>query len=149
MIRGGNKLTIVCLLLALTFPAGAEESAAGEPPVPLEKVIPGWIQLRSGKPLKGVLLLSGFVGTVAAAAIFNYRGNRAYDEYLASVEIPRIVELRRETESRFRTRNWLLIGAAGILVIHFLDLKWTKKNHAKISCDVSAAGFGLHCRLAF
>ncbi|HDP95831.1 MAG TPA: hypothetical protein ENN40_10800 [Candidatus Aminicenantes bacterium] len=142
-------ITLLLIPVLLVPPAFCRETENKDHSLPLERVIPGWVQLKSGKVLKGVLLLGGFIGTVAAAAVLNHRGNQAYDQYLASRDIVQVVELRNQTEQRFQTRNRLLVGTTAILALHFLDLKFTKKRYATITGDFSANGFRLNCRFDF
>jgi len=137
------------LLLALGVPATPDKGDKENPPVPLVRVIPGWVQMRSGHTLKGILLLGGFVSAVTGAVILNHQGNQSYASYLASRDAARVVALRRETERHFHGRNWFLAGAAAVLVTHFLDLEFAKKKHAQITGDLDPGGFRLGCRIDF
>ncbi|MBN1197366.1 MAG: hypothetical protein JXA62_08165 [Candidatus Aminicenantes bacterium] len=144
-----RRWIILFLVPVLSLAAFPVETKSEGHPVPLERVIPGWVQLKSGKVLKGTLLLGGFISTIATAAILNHKGNRAYDQYLACRDITQIVELRKQTEQYHQIRNWLWLGATAILAVHFLDLKLAKKRHATITGDFSAGGFSVNCRFVF
>jgi len=144
MIR---RWAIIPLIFILTVPVMPDENDKEPPPLSLEQVIPGWRQIRSGRRVKGLLLLSGFVGAITGAIIANHRGNEAYDNYLACRDTGLVADLRRETEARFRGRNWFLVGAAAIMGLHFLDLKLTKTKNAKITGDLDSVGFRIGCRI--
>ena len=135
------------LFLVLAVPVMPDEKGEESSPLPLEQVIPGWKQIRSGRAVKGILLLGGFIGAVTGAIISNRQGNRAYDEYLACRDADLVVILRRKTETRFRTRNWMLVGAAAVMGLHFLDLTLTKTKNATITGDIDPGGFRIGCRI--
>lgn len=142
-----RRWIIIFLLFVLVVPVMPDEKSKEPATLPLEQVIPGWKQIRSGRVVKGILLLGGFVGAITGALILNHRGNEAYDDYLACRDAGLVVDLRRETENRFRGRNWLLVGAAAIMGLHFLDLKLTKTKHATITGDLGPVGFRIGCRI--
>lgn len=146
----GNRGPVILLLGALLCsPVTAKKATSPTPVIPVDRVIPGWVQLSSGKPVKGILLLGGFLGTIAGAAIQNHRGNLAYDRYLECRDATQIGTLRRETERHFKSRNLFVLGIAAITVIHFLDLTFSKKSNASIQGKLARGGIHLDCRLTF
>lgn len=144
-----HRITILLLgtFLCLALTVNGEEKSS--PLIPVSRVIPGWAQIRSGKPVKGILLLGGFLGAVTGAMIQNHQGNQAYDRYLECRDAGQITELRRQAERRFRSRNFFLIGTVGVLATHFLDLTLSKKPNAKIQGKMVDYGIHLECRISF
>lgn len=146
---GKSRITILLLVIILcaNLLAAIEEKSA--PLIPIRRIIPGWEQIRAGKSLKGILFLGSFLSTIAGAVIQNQQGNRAYDRYLECRDAIEVVELRKQAERRFRSRNLFLIGAAGVMAIHFLDLTLSKKPNARIQGKMADRGIHLECRISF
>ena len=146
---GKHRMAILLLVVLLCPTLIANGEKKSSPIIPASRVIPGWTQIRSGKPVKGILLLGGFLGAVTGAVIRNRQGNRAYDRYLEWRDASQVSELRREAERRFRSRNLFLIGSVGVLATHFLDLTLSKKPNAKIQAKMADCGIHLECRISF
>lgn len=134
-----SKRIVIGWLTAILLAGGlypAEESDKENPkaetrPVPVLKVIPGLFQLKSGKIVKGSLLLATFAAAVAGTIIENHRGNDTYRRYLASTDVAEIIQLRRATEDHFQRRNYYIGGLVGIWLVHLLDLKLSAYSQGK------------------
>jgi hypothetical protein len=141
-----RNLAIFLALLVLVLPLRAEdENKGGEEvkPVPLLKVIPGAYQLKSGKILKGTLLLGAFCVAVAGAVIENHKGDKSYNDYLNSMDVNEVVLLRRETEDHYRARNYYIGGMLAVFLLHVLDLKFSRGKkgiQSELSKDHFAVG---------
>ena len=101
------------------------------------KFIPGVYQIKSGKYLKGGILLSAFTAAVIGAFIENKRGNDLYKKYMDSTDVEEVVSLRKQTEKKFKNRNYYFAGAFGIWLLHLLDLKFFKNKKGGIKGDVT------------
>lgn len=101
------------------------------------KFIPGAQQIKSGKYLKGGILLSVFTAVVIGAIIENKRGNDLYEKYMDSTDVEEIVSLRKQAETKFKNRNYYFAGAFGIWLLHLLDLKFFKNKKGGIKGDVT------------
>ncbi len=142
-----KKLAILLVMLILVqYPFLAEGTDANGKegkPVPVIKVIPGVYQLKSGKILKGTLLLGAFCTAIAGAIIENNKGNESYENYLGSMNVDEILLLRRRTEDHFKARNYYIGGMAAVFLLHVLDLKFSggkKGIQSEISKDHFAVG---------
>ena len=141
-----RNLAILLTLLTLVFPLMAENKESGgqeTKPVPLLKVIPGAYQLKSGKILKGTLLLGAFCAAVAGAVIENGKGDDSYGDYLSSMDVDEVVRLRLETERHYRARNYYIGGMLAVFLLHVLDLKFSdgkKGVQSELSKDRFAVG---------
>jgi hypothetical protein len=94
----------------------------------LVQFIPGISQLKNGKTIKGGFLLGAFLTTIGGAIISNNKGNDYYEQYLDSVIIEDIVDLRKMAENHYRLRNYFMAGIFAVWVIHLLDIKFFKKR---------------------
>jgi hypothetical protein len=105
--------------------------------VSIVKFIPGAYQLKSKKFIKGSILFCTFATAVVGAIIENKRGNDLYVQYLASQDVDEIVKLRKQTEEKFKNRNYYLAGTFGIWLLHLLDLKFFNKKKGGIKGEVT------------
>ena len=113
------------------------EEPKGKQGISIIKFIPGAQQIRSGKYLKGGILLSAFTAVVIGAIIENKRGNDLYEKYMDSTDVEEIVSLRKQTEKKFKNRNYYFAGAFGIWLLHLLDLKFFKNKKGGIKGDIT------------
>jgi hypothetical protein len=152
MIRGMIVRRFVVFLVMVLLVGGglfpveeAGESEKGqEKPAAVIKVIPGAFQLKSGKIVKGTLLLGLFAAAAAGAVVENNRGNAAYRQYVDSTDVAEIVRLRQETEDHFKRRNYYIGGLIGVWLVHLLDLKFSRgKKKGGIQSDVSKDSFSV------
>lgn len=139
-------------LLVLVLPLTAEDEGKGgeeAKPVPLLKVIPGAYQLKSGKILKGTLLLGAFCVAVAGAITENRKGDKAYENYLNSMDVSEVVSLRRETEDHYRARNIYIGGVLAVFLLHVLDLKFSRGKKKGIQSELSKDHFAIGMYYSF
>jgi hypothetical protein len=139
--RKWSAFLILLFFVHILFGQEKEEPKKEEPNEKLEvsiiKFIPGAYQIKSGKILKGGILLSAFTAAVIGAIIENKRGNDLYEKYLESTDVEEIVSLRREAEKKFKNRNYYIAGTFGIWLLHLLDLKFFKNKKGGIQGEVT------------
>jgi len=82
------------------------------------------------------MLLGACLATVAGAIVENQRGNDYYDQYLASIDVDEVIDLRARAEKSFRSRNYFIIGMVSVWVLHFLDLRFLKNKKGKVKGEV-------------
>lgn len=126
MIR--KTILISTLIIFISGIVPGENNDKNKIGVPLVQFIPGITQLKEGKVIKGGILLGVFLATIAGAIIKNSQGNEYYDQYLESIVVEDIVELRKKAENCYRMRNYFIMGIFTVWVIHLLDLKFFKKK---------------------
>jgi hypothetical protein len=114
-----------------------EEEPKEKQAVSIIKFIPGAQQIKSGKYLKGGILLSAFTAAVIGVIIENKRGNDLYEKYMESTDVKEIVSLRKQTEKKFKNRNYYIAGIFGIWLLHLLDLKFFKNKKGGIKSEVT------------
>lgn len=84
-------------------------------------LVPGWGQLHKKERTKGVVLMSVWGLSATGAVIAHVRRQQAEDAYLAAT-IPATIEDRYRTfNSWHKTRNNLLVAAAGVWVFSYVD----------------------------
>lgn len=90
-------------------------------------IAPGWGQFYNRQPAKGWAIIGTEVALVGAAVGFHLSGKAAYDDYLAleggaggspSSEAQALYDT---AASRYRTRDWLLVGVAAVWVLNVAD----------------------------
>lgn len=131
------KCVSLVLILMLSSPwlagEGDNQLAKG---VSVVKFIPGLPQLISGKALKGSILLGACLATVAGVVVENQRGNDYYEQYLASIDVDEVIDLRAKAEKSFQSRNYFIIGMVSVWILHFLDLKFLKNKKGEVKGEV-------------
>ncbi len=93
-------------------------------------LVPGWGQLHKNERTKGMLLMSAW-GASAAGAVFSHvRRQQAEEDYLAAT-VPAAIEDRYNTFDRWhKTRNNLVVAAAGVWVFSYVDALLKKPSPA-------------------
>jgi TolB-like protein len=90
-------------------------------------LFPGLGQSYNRQTAKAIAFAGTELALLGAAAAYHLAGNQAHDEYLKvgasaggspSAEATRLYDL---ASSRYTTRNWLLIGGAGVWVVNLVD----------------------------
>lgn len=122
--------------------SGQENEEKKEEPQPggavsIVKFIPGVYQLKSKKFAKGGILFCAFSAAIVGAVIENKRGNDLYEKYLASEDPGEVMALRKQTEKKFKNRNYYIAGTLGIWLLHLLDLKFFNKKKGGIKGEVT------------
>jgi len=120
---------ILCLLFLLSFLTAGKNSVL--------LLIPGIQQLKEGKYLKGFLLSAGFASCVGMALWKNSQGYEYYDLYLKATVVEDVIRYREMTEEKFRERNYFIAAAAGIWLIHLIDLRTSNKKGVSLDAWVS------------
>lgn len=144
-MRSKNQkwITLFLLFFLVHFLFGQEkeevkkEEQKDTQAVSIIKFIPGVYQIKSGKILKGGILFSVFTAAIIGAVIENNRGNKLYERYMASQDVEEIVNLRKQTEKKFKNRNYYIAGVFGVWLVHLLDLKFFKNKKGGIKGDVT------------
>jgi len=126
---------------------GAQD--ARQPPVSFLRFIPGIEQMAQRRPVTGILLITAFTAAIAGTVVQNKRGYDFYDRYLESVDPIEIVQLRRDAEHCFKTRNWFIAGIFLVCAVHLVDLKIFDKKKGKIKGEIKGSGFGLGLVVTF
>ena len=104
--------------------------------IPVVKFIPGVYQIKSGKILKGGILLGACLTTIVGAILENNKGYDYYEQYLESVDVEEIIKLRKKSENSFKNRNYYLIGLFSVWAIHLIDLKFSKKKKGGLKGEI-------------
>lgn len=124
---------ILYMIVNLSLITAAEESPDSTgtdkkkpKPVSITMFIPGIHQVKSGKFVKGTLLLGAFIGCITGTIIHNNNGNDWYKKYLDSTNVEEIIRLRQNTEKSFKKRNLFIIGILSVWALHAIDLKFSK-----------------------
>jgi TolB-like protein len=89
-------------------------------------LFPGFGQSYNRQPAKAIAFAGAEVALLGTAVAFHLAGNKAHDDYLKvgpgagnpSAEATRLYDL---SSSRYTTRNWLLVGAAGVWAVNLVD----------------------------
>lgn len=138
-----KKLISVILLCSLSYLFSEENRIENK--VSIIKFIPGLFQLKEKKILKGGLLLSSFIAGISGIIINNNNGNKYYNQYILSTDIDEVIDLRKKTEEKFRSRNLFLIGTSVIFLLHLFDLKFSKgRSGVKGEIKNNSINFGLY-----
>lgn len=89
-------------------------------------LVPGLGQFYNRQPAKGWAFAGTEAVLLGGALAFHLSGTKAYDDYKAfsggggapSAEATRLYD---QASSRFRTRNWLLVGAGAVWAVNLVD----------------------------
>lgn len=90
-------------------------------------LFPGLGQSYNRQPAKAIAFAGAELALLGAAVAFHLSGSAAWDDYLAvdagtsgspSAEATRLYDL---ADSRYQTRNWLLVGGAAVWVVGLVD----------------------------
>ncbi len=89
-------------------------------------LVPGLGQFYNRQPVKGWLFAGAEVALVGSAVTYHLLGSQAYDRYLAyggGSGTPSLEAARRydQASSYYRTRNWLVGGAAVVWALNVVD----------------------------
>lgn len=130
-----------CWILILVFLTNWIATAADSNKKKTRKVsilmlIPGVHQLKSGKYLKGTILLGSFIGSVTGAVTHNKKGNDWYDKYLNSTDVDEIILFRQKTEKSIKKRNLFIAGIFSAWLVHIIDLKFFKSSKGGVKGEV-------------
>lgn len=144
-MRNRIVMTFLILVFWMSLSGALKQENEQVRMIPVAKFIPGIDQLFSGKTLKGGVLLSACLATVAGAIIENRCGNRYYEQYLESTDVDEIVELRKKAEGSFHNRNYCILGICTVWLVHVLDMKLFKAKKGVIKGEAKdhsvAVGF--------
>ena len=142
---GKKFLIILIVFFTLTNSIFSEKKAEIKTGmIPFPYIIPGVEQIKRGYYFKGILFLSGFSTCLTEAYLKNRDGNSYYDRYLESTVVDEIVSLREKTEDSFKKRNYYLVGAFSVWLLHILDLQFFDKKKGikgEIHKDSFSIGF--------
>ncbi|MEM8484904.1 MAG: hypothetical protein AAF564_05115 [Bacteroidota bacterium] len=84
-------------------------------------ILPGWGQLHKNERTKGIALMSAWGVSAAGALLSHTRRQQAEEDYLAALT-PADIEDRYSTFNQWhKTRNNLIVAAAGIWVFSYVD----------------------------
>jgi hypothetical protein len=136
-------ISFALILLLSWLYLGGEGNSTPAKGVSIVKFIPGLPQLISGKVLRGGILLGACLATVAGAILENQRGNDYYEQYLVSIDVDEVVDLRQRAEKSFRARNYYIMGLISVWILHFLDLKFLKNKKAEVKSEVKTGGISI------
>ena len=136
------------LLLSCAWLVGEEDNQLSKG-VPIVKFIPGLPQLISGKVLKGSMLMGACLITIAGAIWENQKGNEYYEQYLTSIDVDEVIDLRARAEKSFRSRNYFIIGMVSVWVLHFLDLRFLKNKKGKVKGEVKSSRLSIGIYYSF
>lgn len=141
-----TNLSIILLILCiLSIFSINEDKNKTDNKVSIVKIIPGVFQLKQNKLLKGGMFLSSFIAGISGIIINNNKGNSYYNQYLLSTETEEIVELRRKTEDKFKSRNLFIIGTSVVFLLHLFDLKFSRgKSGVKSEIKNNSINFGIY-----
>jgi hypothetical protein len=90
-------------------------------------LVPGFGQFYNRQPAKAWAFIGAEAAVLGSALAFHLAGNAAYDDYRAvgpssgGSPAQRAAELYDTASSRYRTRNWLLVGAAAVWALNVVD----------------------------
>ena len=118
-----KKLLVSLLLSLLIFPSDKKSFTL---------LIPGMEQFKEKKYAKATVLAGSFLGFTIAAILKNQDGYKYYDRYRAATDPDSAVYYRKKTEQSFRDRNFFILGAIGVWLIHIIDLEVSRKKKARI-----------------
>jgi len=147
-----KKWITIFLLLALLIPGLSNLFPAETPPpekekeektekpkshtIPLTLFIPGIDQFKSRQYIKGGLMLGAFTACLTGAIINNSKGNQWYKKYQDAAIVEDVVHYRQQTEKSMKRRNFFMIAAFSIWVIHVLDVKFLKSGKAGVKSEL-------------
>lgn len=84
-------------------------------------LIPGWGQFYNQQGTKGAAFIGLEGGLLGAALGFHFAGQSAESSYHDSEDPGGTVHLRERAESRYRTRNVLLVASGGLWLFNIVD----------------------------
>jgi len=136
-------LSIILLIYCLNFLFSAGNNLRYE--TSIIKYVPGLVQLKEKKVLKGSILLSTFIIGISGTIINNNSGNKYYKMYLLSKNVDEIVDLRRKAENKFKSRNLFIIGTGVSFLLHLIDMKFSKgKGKVKGEIKNNSINLGIY-----
>lgn len=114
-------------------------------------LLPGWGQFYNRQPVKAWLVIGGEVALGAAALAYHLAGQSAYDRYTRANTAAQLgpqpsAEARRlydDATSKYRTRNWLLVGVAGLWALNAADAWLSGVDGERLLSGGVAQGAGL------
>jgi hypothetical protein len=126
-------LSIILLIYGLSFLFPTDNNLRNG--VSIIRYMPGLFQLKEKKVLKGSILLSSFIIGISGAIINNNSGNKYYKMYLLSKNVDEIVNLRKKSENKFKSRNLFIIGTGISFLLHLIDMKFSK-GKGKVKSEI-------------
>jgi hypothetical protein len=142
-------ISLVLILLLSWLYLGGEGNSPPAKGISIVEFIPGLPQIISGKVLRGGILLGACLATVTGAILENQRGNDYYEQYLVSIDVDEVVDLRLRAEKSFRARNYYIMGMISVWILHFLDLKFIKHKKAEVKGEVNQSGISIGIYYSF
>lgn len=136
-----KKIVFVLLFISVIFPANSKKN--------ISLLIPGVEQIRHRRYVKGIFLATTFVGFTLGAILKNRDGYKYYDLYKKATDPDSAVFYRKKTEESFKDRNFFILGAVGVWVIHMLDLKFSGRKKAAIGGGIEKGNLYLGVRFSF
>ncbi len=137
-----RKIFCIILFSLVVFPAPVKKKS-------FTLIIPGIKQIKSREYVKGIILAGSFFGFAIGAFLKNRDGYKYYDLYKAATDSDTAVYYRRKTEGSFKDRNFFMLGALGVWVVHILDIKFSDRKRASIGGGVEKGNLYLGFRLSF
>jgi hypothetical protein len=141
---------MLCLVVNLNSVTAAEEQPdPGEPDkkkpktVSITMFIPGIHQMKSGKYVKGTILLGSFLSCITGAVIHNNKGNDWYEKYINSTSVEEIILFRQKTEKSLKKRNLFMVGILSVWALHIIDLKFFKSKKGGVKGEVGKNSFNI------
>ena len=141
---------MLCLVVNLNAMTGAEEQPDSSDPgkkkpktVSITMFIPGIHQLKSGKYVKGTILLGSFVSCITGAVVHNNKGNDWYEKYINSINVEEIILSRQKTEKSLKKRNLFIVGILSVWALHIIDLKFFKSKKGGVKGEVGKNSFNI------
>jgi hypothetical protein len=150
-----KKWCLFLIAVMLIQPAAAMSDSDSNEKKPKTKkvsilmVIPGLQQLKSGKYVKGSLLLGSFIGSVTGAFVYNKKGSDWYDKYLKSTDVEEIILLRQSTEKNLKKRNLFIAGILTVWLVHIIDLKFFKSGKGGVKGEMGKNKFNISFYYSF
>ncbi|MGE5340035.1 MAG: hypothetical protein ACM3SY_01020 [Candidatus Omnitrophota bacterium] len=141
-------LLLVCLFPSLflrggqDLPSDSQNPMEKKPqPVSITLFIPGIEQLKTGKTIKGTLLLGAFTASIVGAFVYNHQGLNWFDDYQQSTHVQDIIYFRSQTEKSFKKRNLCIAGIFSVWLVHLIDLKFFKSEKSGVICEADPQHF--------
>lgn len=150
-----KKWCLFLIVVTMIQPAAAKSDADSNEKksktkkVSILMVIPGVQQLKSGKYVKGSLLLGSFIGSVTGAFVYNKKGSDWYDKYLTSTNVEEIILFRQETEKNLKKRNLFIAGIFSVWLAHIIDLKFFKSGKGGVKGELGKNKFNISFYYSF
>jgi hypothetical protein len=120
-MKGKKSISFILVVLSswvLCYPQGenpeGDENRKKFSSLHKSLIIPGWGQIAEGCPFEGLLLLSSEALVIYQIFKNNHRGNGYYDLYKAATNTEDASKYRELTEKYDRTRNQMMVIAAGV-----------------------------------